>query len=360
MSTVAFTPIAKRLTETRDIESLPNLELWCEKMNREAVQLHAQGDHFLINSPTLRWLFNAFPLVLAYLGDIQQCEQQLQKIIDFWSIKYSQYQDDKILENLIDPTINLLRLFKLTHQDEKFIQLLNEIDILNKEKIVLGGHTVDKKLLDKNLKVLSTAFIDEKIKYLIKNNEFEEIINLESCLPEEVVNSDLYKEPKVLALINLNENNEAASICLNEVKKRKSIKSAVYLYRLYEIFKKLNHHDKSKTTLSHLVENLKKTEISSLSELNFSSIIIKEADLKETNPLVKATLSGYKKVKDEFNLALLLRVLQAKSPSKEKEEEITSIISKTDYVALKAKPRNNNTPWLIKTKNEIDKIICNN
>ncbi len=104
-------PKLKRFSEKRDLSSLSNLESWCKSLSiefeRDVLNKNEKSEK------TLRRVFNAYPLILAYQNKMQESEDFLKGIIAYWSKEYKKENNVDKLSNLIDPSINLLRLYKL-------------------------------------------------------------------------------------------------------------------------------------------------------------------------------------------------------------------------------------------------------
>ena len=330
----SYKPHLKRLTEKRDLAALYNIEQWCENMCI-AFDRDVAGQEIKFNR-TLRKLINAYPLVLAYQGKTNESELFLKKAIDLWSESYRNDRENQNLINLIDPTINLLRLYKLTKRKSEFDSLLNNISpIYNSDKVHLGGIKVSKSDIGEHWEALYLATLDECLKSYTADSNFNAVFSLQDLIPEKYSNNDIYIESKIISLIYLNEFDEALDICFKQIRKYKCIKNGIYSYRLYELFKKSGNESKSKTVLNHLIACLKKTKLHSLSDLNFSSYVIAESKASQSSSLVKNTLKSYKKINDEFNYGMTVLDIYKNHPSKDIKTELLEINEKTEYFILK-------------------------
>ncbi|WOC26271.1 hypothetical protein LY624_17185 [Pseudoalteromonas sp. N1230-9] len=348
----SYKPHLKRFTEKRDLAALYNIEQWCENMC-VAFDRDVAGQEIKFNR-TLRWLINAYPLVLAYQGKTNESELFLKKAINFWSQSYSNDKDNQNLVNLIDPTINLLRLYKLTKRKTEFNSLLNGISpFCGNSNIFLGGIAVKKADLGEGWEILYRATLDECLKNYTSNSDFDAVISLQNKIPEKYINNDIYIESKIISLINLKNFDDALKACFQQIKKYTCIKNGIYSYRLYELFKCTDNESKSRIVMDHLISSLKKTKIESLSSLNFASHIIIESKAPYNSSLVMNTLKKYKEIDDEFNYGMTALNVYRNSPCREIESEILKIYEKTDYFILKEKISSNLN--LFETKNKRDK-----
>ncbi|CCQ09185.1 hypothetical protein PALB_190 [Pseudoalteromonas luteoviolacea B = ATCC 29581] len=359
MTQSSLKPTNKRMTEKRDLHSLPNLESWCSDI---AMAFPSVDRANLGNCSTFLRILNAFPLILAYRGETQQSEALLRKIILFWSNQYQQTKNILFLTNAIDPTVNLVRLFKLTGQEEGFEQALAKIDLLQNSSVLLGEHELTLNRLGKSQDILLRAVLNEKTKHELSHNNFSAIFDLEEKIPSHLAKTDLYIEPKVIALINIGKFDAASDLCLQQLKARKTLKSAVYLYRLYEVFKIRGHFSQANVVINHLVINLEKSKISTLSELNFAAAVIKEANLSGAHGLVQQVITGYNAIQDEFNLTLLLVHLNHKENCSTRASTIRKILSKTSYIPLlalnKGEKTNNDDYWKIQAEQKLNSFLC--
>ncbi|MAD02397.1 MAG: hypothetical protein CMK65_02045 [Pseudoalteromonas sp.] len=362
----SYKPNLKRLTEKRDLTALYNLEQWCEKMciafDRDVV------DQEVKFNKTLQWLINAYPLILAYQGKTLESEAFLKKAISFWVELYKRDKDNQNLVNLIDPTINLLRLYKLTKRKADFDSHLSNISpFYGSSKIYLGGIIVTKEELGDQWETLYLATLDECLKSYTSESNFDAVMSLQDLIPQKYINNDIYIEPKIISLINLNIFDYALETCFKQIKKHKCIKNGIYSYRLYELFKKSGHESKSKTVMNHLISSLKLTKLDSLSALNFSSCVIAESKISNNSSLVTNTLKKYKEINDEFNYGMTILNLYKNNPCNEKHEELLKINEKTEYFILKEKiskelnlaqkKETKKTEWLKKITEKINKKI---
>ncbi|WP_462170679.1 hypothetical protein [Pseudoalteromonas xiamenensis] len=359
MTQMIFKPINKRFTENRNLHSLPNLESWCCDI---ALALPSVDLENLGNCDTFLRILNAFPLILAYRGEAQQSEALLRKTILFWSNQYRQTKNILFLANAIDPTVNLIRLFKLTRQEERFEKELAKIDLLQNNSVILGEHSLTPYELGESEDTLLRAVLNEKTKHELSNNNFSAIFDLEEKIPSNIAESDLYIEPKVISLINIGKFDSASDLCLKQLKERKTLKSAVYLYRLYEVFKVKGHINQANVALNHLISNLEKSNISTLSELNFAAAVIKEAHLSGAHGLVKQVINGYNAIQDEFNLTQLLIHLNQQENCSTRAATIQKTLSETGYTPLlklnNAGKINSNNYWKTQVEQKLNTLIC--
>ena len=344
-----YKPKLKRLTEKRDLISLPNLEDWCEEMclafDRNVLNQKSS------TNKTLHWLFNAYPLVLAYQGKTQESELFLHRVIAYWSDKFLQDENNQNLINLIDPTINLLRLYKLTNQHSAFLQLMGETAILdNTGKAKLGSISVNKEILGEQWEILHLAALDELLKFSLLRSNFNDVLNLKKAIPVRLKSNDVYIEASVTALIGLGKYKEAIQLCWEEISRKKCIKNGIYSYRLYEAFMGLGEQSKAKTVMKHLISNMEKTPLESLSLLTFSSMIIETENLSPSSHLARKTLNKYIEIKDEFNYGMTLCHLYKNYPDEDNKEKILNLYNKTSYTILKNRVENT-----INIKKEIKK-----
>lgn len=328
-----YHPKLKRFTEKRDLTSLSNLEKWCKKMciAFDSDILNQNSD----SNETLHWLINTFPLILAYQGKTQEAEQFLHRAISYWSDKYIQNKQSQNLVHLIDPTINLLRLYKLTNQKSAFQSLMNEIAIIaNQDRANLGGITVNEEILGEQWHTLYAATLDELLKFYILESNFSEVLKLKAIIPEKLKNSDVYLEAKVTALIGLGEYEAVIQLCWQQINKTTCIKNGVYSFRLYEAFMGMEKINKANTVMKHLISTMEKTPLDSLLLLTFSSNLIEIEKLPPSSYLVKKTLKKYIEINDEFNYGMTLCNLQDNYPSELNKIKINELYKKTDYIAL--------------------------
>jgi hypothetical protein len=353
-------PKLKRLTEKRDLISLSNINYWCREMSIAFDKDVLNQD--VESNKTLHWLNNAYPLILAYQGKIEESEFFLKKVISYWSQEYFANKNNKILIGLIDPTINLLRLYKLTKNNKGFIDLFNTINIIDiNSEIRLGNITVSEKVLGKQWNTLYVATLDELLKSYLLASRFDDVLQLQNNILDRYKEKDVYVEPKIVALISLGKFEDAIKLCWRAINKSTCIKSAVYTYRLYEAFRGIGQESKAKTVMKHLILNMEKTQLDSLSKLTLASTIIEESKLSADSILVKNTLSQYIAIKDEFNYGITLCNLQSNYPSKEQEKLLIGLYKKTDYKVLKNKIEielkiNNKNIWLVKISESLNKI----
>lgn len=352
MTQMSFKPINKRFTENRNLHSLPNLERWCHDIGLAFASVDRDN---LGNCRIFLRILNAFPLVLAYRGDTQQSEALLRKSIWFWAKQYQQTKNILFLTNAIDPSVNLIRLYKLTGQEKRFEKALAKIDILQNDSVLLGGYAVSFQELGESKDTLLRAVLNEKTKHELSHNNFSAIFALEKKIPSHLAESDLYIEPKVIALINTGNFDAATHLCLKQVKQRKTLKSAVYLYRLYEVFKVSGHVSQANVVINHLITNLEKSNISRLSELNFAAAVIKEANLSGGHGLVQQVITGYNAIQDEFNLTQLLVFLNNKENCSTRASIIKKILSKTSYIPLLALNKGEKQTMMIIGKSSLSK-----
>ncbi len=362
----SYKPKLKRLTEKRDLNSLSNLEDWCEEMCLafdKDVRNQSSSDN-----KTLHWLINAYPLILAYRGEAQASELFLHRVITYWSDKFLQDRNNQNLINLIDPTINLLRLYKLTNQHSAFLKLMGEIAILdNTGKVKLGSINVTKEILGEQWNSLYMATLDETLKYYLIKSKYNEVLKIKETIPQYYREKNVYIEAKIIALISLEKFEEAIQLCWRQINKSTCIKSGVYSYRLYEAFKSVGLATKAETVMKHLVSNMEKTPLDSLSKLSFSSCIIEEKKLSIESPLVKKTLNQYENIKDEFNYGMTLCNLQSNHPTNHNKDKLLKLYEKTEYKILKNKIemlfniKNKKKPtsnlWLSKISNYLNDFI---
>ncbi|MBB1342539.1 hypothetical protein H5154_15175 [Pseudoalteromonas sp. SR44-5] len=361
-----YKPKLKRLGEKRALISLSNLEDWCEEMclafDRDVLNQNSSSNK------TLHWLFNAYPLILAYQGKTQESELFLHRVITYWSDKFLQDKNNQNLINLIDPTINLLRLYKLTNKHSAFLKLMGEAAILdNTGKAKLGPISVNKEILGEQWNTLYVATLDETLKHYLLKSKYNEVLKLKETIPQYYREKNLYIEAEIVALISLERFENAMQLCWRQINKSTCIKSGVYSYRLYEAFKSMGLAVKAETVMKHLISNMEKTPLDSLSKLNFSSCIIEEKKLSIESLLVKKTLNQYENIKDEFNYGMTLCNLQSNHPTNKNKEKILKLYEKTDYKILKnrieilfniknkKKPTSN--VWLPKISNHLNEII---
>lgn len=359
MTQMSFKPINKRFTENRNLHSLPNLENWCCDI---ASAFSSVDRDNLGTCDIFLKILNAFPLILSYRGETQQSESFLRNTILFWSNQYQQTKNILFLTNAIDPTVNLIRLYKLTGQEKRFEQALAKIDLLQNNTVLLGGHAVSLQELGESEDTLLRAVLNEKTKHELSHNNFSSIFALEEKIPSHLAESDLYIEPKVIALINTGKFDAAADLCLKQLKERKTLKSAVYLYRLYEVFKVRGQINQANVVINHLITNLEKSNISTLSELNFAAAVIKEAQLSGAHGLVHKVIAGYNAIQDEFNLTLLLVHLNHKENCSTRASIIQKILSKTSYIPLlalnKREKTNHDDYWKIQAEQKLNTFLC--
>ncbi|WP_282131800.1 hypothetical protein [Pseudoalteromonas aliena] len=356
----------KRLGEKRALVSLSNLEDWCEEMclvfDRDVLNKNSS------TNKTLHWLINAYPLILAYQGKIQESEFFLHRVIAYWSDKFLQDKNNQNLINLIDPTINLLRLYKLTNQHSAFQQLMCETAILdNTNKTKLGSISVNREVLGEQWNTLYTATLDEILKYNLLESKHNEVLKIRETIPQQYREKNLYIEAEIVACISLEKFEDAIQLCWSQINKSTCIKSGVYSYRLYETFKAMGLAVKAETVMKHLISNMEKTPLDSLSKLSFSSCIIEEKKLSIESLLVQKTLNQYENIKDEFNYGMTLCNLQSNHPTNHNKEKLLKLYEKTDYKILKnrieilfniknkKKPTSN--VWLPKISNHLNEII---
>lgn len=358
-------PKLKRLTEKRDLISLSNINDWSREMSIAFDKDVLNKD--VESNKTLHWLINAYPLILAYQGKTEESELFLKKVISYWSKKHLANKDHKILTSLIDPTINLLRLYKLTRNNKGFHELFNTFNIIDtKSEITLGNIAVSENMLDKQWNTLYVAALDELLKSYLLASRFDEILKLQNNILKLYKEKDVYIEPKIVALISLGKFEDAIKLCWRAINKSTCIKSAVYTYRLYEAFRGIGQKSKAKTVMKHLILNMEKTHLDSLSKLTLASTIIEEAKLSADSILVKNTLSQYIAIKDEFNYGITLCNLQSNYPSKEQEKLLIGLYKKTDYKVLKNKieielkinnkKKDNENIWLFKISESLNGI----
>lgn len=361
-----YKPKLKRLTEKRDLISLPNLEDWCEEMclafDRNVINQSSSSNK------TLHWLFNAYPLVLAYQGKTQESELFLHRVIAYWSDKFLQDENNQNLINLIDPTINLLRLYKLTNQHSAFKKLMSGTAIIdNTSKAKLGSISVNKEILGEKWNSLYVATLDETLKYYLLKSKYNEALKLKETIPQYYRGKNVYIEAEIVALISLEKFEDAIQLCWRQINKSTCIKSGVYSYRLYEAFKAMGLENKAETVMKHLISNMEKTPLDSLSKLSFSSCIIEEKKLPVESPLVKKTLNQYRNIQDEFNYGMTLCNLQSNHPTNHNKEKLLRMYERTEYKILKnrieilfniknkTKPTSN--VWLPKISNYLNDFI---
>ncbi|CAM3012541.1 hypothetical protein [Pseudoalteromonas distincta] len=329
-----YKPKLKRLTEKRDLNSLSNLEDWCEEMCLafdKDVRNQSSSDN-----KTLHWLINAYPLILAYQGKTQESELFLHRVIAYWSDKFLQDENNQNLINLIDPTINLLRLYKLTNQHSAYLKLMGEIAILdNTGKAKLGSINVTKEILGEQWEILHLAAIDEFLKFSLLRSNFNDVLNFKKVIPAHLKSNDVYIEANVTALMSLGKHKEAIQLSWKEISKKTCIKNGIYSYRLYEAFMGLGKQSKAKTVMKHLISNMEKTPLDSLSLLTFSSLIIETENLPPSSHLAKKTLNKYIEIKDEFNYGMTLCHLYKNYPDEDNKKKILNLYNKTGYEILK-------------------------
>lgn len=359
MTQTSFKPINKRLTEKRDLHSLPNLERWCHEI---VLACHNVDRDNLGACDIFLKILNAYPLILAYRGETQQSEALLRKSVQFWSEQYQQTKNNLFLINAINPTVNLVRLFKLTGQEERFEKALSKIDILQNNSVLLGEHVISRNQLAEGEDTLLRAVLNEKTKHELSHNNFSSLFALEKKIPSHLAESDLYIEPKVIALINTGKFDAAADLCLKQLKERKTLKSAVYLYRLYEVFKVSGHVSQANVVINHLITNLEKSNISTLSELNFAAAVIKAANLSGAHGLVGQVITGYNAIQDEFNLTQLLVHLNHQENCSTRASTIRKILSKTSYIPLlalkKGEKTNHDDYWKTQVEQKLNTLLC--
>ena len=333
-----FTPYFKRLTETRDLNSLSNIDNWCQKMSLEFNESVKNNNGLeLKKNKTLSWIFNAYPLILAYQGKTEESEQTLNKIIKYWSISHNKQADTEKLKNLVDPSVNLARLHRLM-RNNKFWSTFNKINrFSNDTEVELGDFTVGEAELQEHWKVLEVVSLDEQLKTYISESKFVEVLNLKNQLPEKTYMESIYLESEIISLLALNKFEQAEQLSKQGMNQSNCIKRGIYLYRLYESYKGQKQYKNAKTVMEHLIDKMEKTPLNSLTKLTFSSRIIEEANLKPTSLLVTQTLKQYQLINDEFNYGMLLCSLYQNYPNSDLKRKILDIATLTDYIILRKK-----------------------
>ena len=334
-----FTPYLKRLTESRDLESLSNIDSWCKKMS-SAYQQNIKSNLDIEPNKTLSWIFNAYPLILAYQGKTAESEVVLKKIINFWSNSHKKQANTEKLKSLIDPSVNLARLHRLT-RNNKFWPTFNKINrFSNEKKIKLGGFTIGEAELQERWRMLEVISLDEQLKTYISESRFEEVLNLKDLLSEKDFLGPIYLESKIIAHLALQEFEQAEVFAKQGMQQTNCIKRGVYLYRLYESFKGQNKHKDADLVMKHLISKLEQTPLNNLTKLTFSSRIIEEANLKPNYLLVEQTLKQYQLIHDEFNYGMLLCHLYSHYPDDNLKTKIVKLAEQTDYLLLRKKIKN--------------------
>lgn len=329
--------------EPRDLTALKNLEVWskelCTTFDHVITRQLVTDRNSVDNSPDIEVLFNNYPLILAYQGQLDKSQAALTQIIDFWSQKYSHNDEphtrQKMLQKMLQPTVNLARLHRMRRDNSGFWQVLNQINCLNDcTHIELGGHRVVKTAIgDKHNFLVSVSFW-ETLKTQLMEGKFELLLAQADSLPQSLIKTRGFREAQIIALLQLRQTEQAKSIIRGAMFNTSGLEQNYFYYRLYELYQSTGQYDAGATTLADIIAETQYSELNTLTERLFAAKLIEQQQLPGNSPLAQKVLQQYRATGDECNYGKLLLNLYANAPSTDVEVALLTLAKTTDYQFL--------------------------
>ena len=169
-----YQPITKLTSESRQLLSYQSLEVWSKKLCDlfDGSILPSIGSSILSQNSNIEVLVNQYTFILAFKGDMIESKKALEMIIEFWSKRYIETHDNDCLLKLLQPSVNLARLFILNNNNVSFWKTHKELTPKSdNEFIMLGGLKINKCLVSSHLKFLSQATFTELLKAYLKTQK---------------------------------------------------------------------------------------------------------------------------------------------------------------------------------------------
>ncbi len=333
--------------EPRDLTALKNLEVWSQElcmMFDNSIAPHLVTDlNGIDDSPEIEGLFNNYPLILAYQGQLDKSQAALTQIIDFWSQRYSSNESllgqkehqQKMLQKMLQPTINLARLHRMRRDNSGFWQVLNQINCLNDNShIELGGHRVTKTAIGDKHKFLVNVSFWETLKTQLMEGKFESLLALENSLPQPLIKTRGFREAQIMAFLNLGQYDQAKSIIRGSMFSTDGQEQNFFYYRLYELYQCTGQYDAAATTLADIIAETQFSKLNSLTERLFAAKLVEQQQLPADSPLAQKILQQYRATGDECNYGKLLLNLYVNDPSADVEAALLTLAKTTDYQFL--------------------------
>tara|TARA_R110001606_G_C15402791_1_gene653399 strand:- start:2871 stop:4010 length:1140 start_codon:yes stop_codon:yes gene_type:complete len=335
-----YAPIAKLLTESRDIHSYPNLEKWskslCEKFD-QCIKPYINESNFSENRE-IEVLINNYTYILLFKGELRKSRDILISVIKFWSKRYVDTQDVEYIKKALQPIINLARLSLIENKHQEFWTIIDNLsDVTRSGYIQLFDIIVERDDLSSHLDFISKVTFKERLKIYLKLNMFSDILNLEKYFPAEVTNSIYYREAQIIALINLEMYDDAISVIRGVMYKTSGITQNIFYYRLYEVYLCQGRNDESVSVIYNIYIEMLDFKSEGLRDLTFSQLIITNLDLDENDELSRRVASKLTQLGDEFNLTNMLLSFYHKRKSESVKRNISDIYSRTQYIQVSKK-----------------------
>lgn len=345
-----YHPYTKLIGEPRDLTGLMNLARWSTELCtafadkiKPQLDTNAQQSDELVDNMALDGLFNNYTFILAYQGHSKQSRAALMQIIGFWADKYRDSGDIRYLRKTVQPTINLARLHRMTGNQGAFWQVFNQYSCLtDSHSITLGGHTVSKALLgeggdnseEQTVPFLQRVSFWEILKTHLADGDFDKVLALGQSQPDHLIKTKVYREAQIIALLSLQQYNEAKSIIRGAMFKTNGIQQSMFYYRLYEYYQCLNQTQQASNILDDIIAEVTEMPLSSLEELLFASKLIEEAKLPADAQLSINVIEQYQQVGDELNYGKLLLNLYKNRPDETLKTQLLTLADNTGYPIL--------------------------
>ena len=310
-----YAPIAKLLTESRDIHSYPNLEKWskslCEKFD-QCIKPYINESNFSENRE-IEVLINNYTYILLFKGELRKSRDILISVIKFWSKRYVDTQDVEYIKKALQPIINLARLSLIENKHQEFWTIIDNLsDVTRSGYIQLFDIIVERDDLSSHLDFISKVTFKERLKIYLKLNMFSDILNLE-----------MY--------------DDAISVIRGVMYKTSGITQNIFYYRLYEVYLCQGRNDESVSVIYNIYIEMLDFKSEGLRDLTFSQLIITNLDLDENDELSRRVASKLTQLGDEFNLTNMLLSFYHKRKSESVKRNISDIYSRTQYIQVSKK-----------------------
>ena len=335
--TINYQPIAKLTSESRDLYAYQNLEAWAKKLCNlfdETILPQLDSPSFAQNTD-IEVLVNNYTFFLAFRGEMQQSRQALEQIIAYWCKQYQISNNSDCLLKMLQPSINLSRLFLLNNDFPGFWHIYKQLTgAACADLITLGSLTLDRDLLANYKFFVRNAMFKEQLKAALKQKSYHELLELENDIPETLAKSVYYREAQIISHLMLKQYPQAKSIIRGVMYRTSGIEQNVFYYRLYESYMCQGEQVAAGKILWEIVQELTLEPLDNLKDLLFAATIIKTAGLGPTAPLSQQTLAGYRQIEDEINYAQLLLWFYQNFPGDELKQELEAIYRRSHYLLL--------------------------
>ncbi|NVJ61933.1 MAG: hypothetical protein HWE27_16195 [Gammaproteobacteria bacterium] len=290
----------------------------------------------LVDNRSIESLVNNYTFMVAASGNIEKSRLLLDSVIKKWQKEYLRSNDKGYLEKTLQPGINLIRLSLLIGDFDNFWQQIENATFVGVEDSICISNTyISVRSINQHKNFIRNNTIKECIKGLIKQGRYDELLALETSMPEELVRSLFYREAQVVSHISRNSHQKAIAIIRGVMSKTIDVEQLIFYFRLYESYRLQGKKSEAEVVLDEIIDELLILPIDNLKHLMFASMVVKAKKLDISHPLVQTILVQYEQIGDEMNYGFLLLWLYGLTPNSWLRSKLKELHCNTQYFLLR-------------------------